>query len=145
MRSIIQRVSSASVTVDQQVISQISEGLLVLLAVHQDDQESAIKKMADKILNLRIFSDSDNKMNDSVKDVGGQILVVSQFTLYGDANKGNRPSFIESARPEKARDYYEQLITELKKSPLKIESGQFQAHMVVESSNDGPVTIILDI
>jgi len=145
MRSILQRVSRAQVTVDNQIIGQINQGLLVLLAVHKDDQESAITKMADKILNLRIFSDSDDKMNLSVKDIGGQILVVSQFTLYGDAKKGNRPSFIDSARPDKAKDFYDQLITKLKKSGLKVESGQFQAQMQVELINDGPVTITVDI
>ncbi len=145
MKAIIQRVSSASVTVDKQIIGQINRGLLVYIAIHINDQESDIKKMADKILKLRIFADSNDKMNLSVADINLEILIVSQFTLYGDTSRGTRPSFTESAPADIAQNYYNKLITELKKSNLKIATGQFQAHMKVTSINDGPVTIILDI
>ncbi|MFH1523152.1 MAG: D-aminoacyl-tRNA deacylase [Patescibacteria group bacterium] len=145
MRTVIQRVKSANVKIEDKTISQISRGLLVLLAVNQDDEEGDIAKMADKIMNLRIFSDSDDKMNLSVKDVGGEIMVVSQFTLYGDCSKGNRPSFIESARSEKAIPMYEKFIKYIREQGIKVETGEFGAMMQVELINDGPVTIILDL
>ncbi len=144
MRSVIQRVKQASVTVDGENIGQIDQGLLVLFAVHVDDTDDKVEKMAQKILKLRIFEDEEGKMNRSVTDVSGSILVVSQFTLYGDAFSGNRPSFIESARPEKAIPMYEAFVEALKKSGLNVETGKFGAEMDVELINDGPVTIILD-
>ena len=144
MRAVIQRVKEAEVKVDGKTIGKISKGLLVLLAIHQDDTEDKIKKMATKIINLRIFGDKDEKMNLSVKDVGGEILVVSQFTLYGDTSRGNRPSFIESARPEKAIPYYKKFVEKIKDSGPKTATGEFGAMMDVNLVNDGPVTIIID-
>jgi len=145
MRAVIQRVKSANVKVDSKIVGKISKGLLILLAVHEDDKEEVIQKMADKIINLRIFSDSQDKMNLSIKDVEGEILVVSQFTLYGNCNKGNRPSFIESARPEKAIPFYEKFVKYIREQGIKIETGEFGADMKVELINDGPVTIIIDL
>ncbi|MDD5031750.1 MAG: D-aminoacyl-tRNA deacylase [Patescibacteria group bacterium] len=144
MRVVIQRVKEAEVKIDEKIVGEIGRGLLVLLAVYQDDTEDKIEKMAAKIINLRIFADKDDKMNLSVKDVKGEILVVSQFTLYGDTSKGNRPSFIESARPEKAVPYYEKFVEKIKTSGLKTETGKFGAMMEVGLVNDGPVTIIID-
>jgi len=145
MRAVIQRVKKAGVSVNGEIIGQISKGLLVLLAVHQDDEELVIKKMADKILNLRIFNDDQGKMNLSVKDVGGEIMVVSQFTLYGDCRKGNRPSFIKSAKPKKAIPFYEKFVEYTKEQGIRCETGKFGAMMEVELVNDGPVTIIIDL
>lgn len=145
MRCVIQRVNSASVTIDKNTISRIENGLLVLIAIHVNDTEQLIKKMADKIINLRIFEDQAQKMNKSILDTGGEILLVSQFTLYGDSKKGNRPSFINSARPEKAEDYYKKLLMALKEKNIKVQTGQFQSHMQVELINDGPTTIIVDL
>jgi len=144
MRAVIQRVKNAEVKIDGKIVGKIGKGLLVLLAVHQDDTEDKIEKMATKIINLRIFADEEDKMNLSVKDVGGEILVVSQFTLYGDISKGNRPSFIESAKPDKAVPYYEKFVEKIKVSGLKTATGEFGAMMEVSLINDGPVTIIID-
>jgi len=144
MRAVIQRVKNAEVKIDGKIVGKIGKGLLVLLAVHQDDTEDKIEKMATKIINLRIFADKDDKMNLSIKDVGGEILVVSQFTLYGDISKGNRPSFIESAKPDKAVPYYEKFVEKIKVSGLKTATGEFGAMMEVSLINDGPVTIIID-
>ena len=144
MRAVIQRVKNAEVKIDGKIVGKIGKGLLVLLAVHQDDTEDKIEKMATKIINLRIFADKDDKMNLSIKDVGGEILVVSQFTLYGDTSKGNRPSFIESAKPDKAVPYYEKFVEKIKVSGLKTATGEFGAMMEVSLINDGPVTIIID-
>jgi len=145
MRAVIQRVKNANVKVDDKIVGEIGKGLLVLLAIHEDDKEEVIQKMAEKIINLRIFSDSDEKMNLALKDVEGEILVVSQFTLYGNCNKGNRPSFIESAKPDKAIPFYEKFVEYLRKQGIKCETGKFGADMKVELINDGPVTIILDL
>ncbi len=145
MRAVVQRVSRAQVGVNEKVIGKIEKGLLILFAVHIDDREEMIKKMADKILALRIFEDSDEKMNLSLKDIEGDVLVVSQFTLYGNTKKGNRPSFIESAKPEKAIPFYEKFLDCLLESNLKIQSGEFGADMNVELLNDGPVTVIIDL
>ena len=139
MRAVIQRVKNAEVKIDGKIVGKIGKGLLVLLAVHQDDTEDKIEKMATKIINLRIFADKDDKMNLSIKDVGGEILVVSQFTLYGDTSKGNRPSFIESAKPDKAVPYYEKFVAKIKSSGLKTATGKFGAMMEVSLINDGPV------
>lgn len=145
MKAVIQRVSSAYVQVDGKKVGAINKGLLVLLGIHQNDTDVELKWMSDKILKLRIFEDSDEKMNLSVSDVEGEILVVSQFTLYGDAKKGTRPSFIESARPEKAEPMYDRLVNYLRdNSDLKVETGIFGAMMEVSLVNDGPVTIILE-
>jgi D-tyrosyl-tRNA(Tyr) deacylase len=144
MRAVIQRVSRAEVRADGEVVGKIGKGLLVLLAIHRQDEEGAIAKMADRVTFLRIFDDGAGKMNLSVKDLAGEILVVSQFTLYGDAKGGNRPSFLESARPEKAVDYYDKFVTYLRENRFKVETGKFGATMEVELVNDGPTTIILD-
>lgn len=145
MRVVVQRVRRAAVEVEDEVIGSIGKGLLLLVGIHQDDTEEQLEWMCDKLLKLRIFDDKDGKMNLSVQDVGGELLVVSQFTLYGDAEKGNRPSYIEAAGPNKAEKLYEQMISYLTQhSSLNIETGQFGAYMDVDLLNDGPVTIILD-
>lgn len=144
MRAVIQRVSSARVSVDGKPVSSISKGLLVLLGVAEDDTESDVQYLADKTANLRIFEDDAGKMNLSVSDVGGEILVVSQFTLYGDCRKGRRPSFIAAAKPPRAEALYEAYASSLRNMGLKTETGVFQAYMDVELVNDGPVTILLD-
>jgi D-aminoacyl-tRNA deacylase len=144
MRAVIQRVSHAKVTVDGEITGQISRGLLVLLGVSTTDTESDADYLADKITGLRIFEDSDGKMNLSVADIGGAILAVSQFTLYGDARKGRRPSFDSAARPEQAKKLYEYFVEKIRAAGLKCETGRFQAEMQVELTNDGPVTILLD-
>lgn len=143
MRAVLQRVSRASVSVDGEVISSISIGLLVLLGVGEDDSEADVQYLADKTANLRIFADEAGKMNLSVSHIGGEILVVSQFTLYGDCRKGRRPSFTAAARPQKAEALYETYVSTLSNMGLKVETGVFQAHMDVELVNDGPVTILL--
>lgn len=146
MRAVIQRVSQATVKVNQELISEINSGFLVFLAIKSDDQEELIEKLADKIVNLRIFEDQSGKMNLSIKEINGEILVVSQFTLYGDVRRGNRPSFIESARPEIAEPFYEKFIQILLSKGLqKVVSGKFGALMSVELVNDGPTTIIIDL
>ncbi len=144
MRAVIQRVKKASVRVDDEIISEIGRGLLVLLAVHKDDREENLIKMVNKIINLRIFEDENQKMNLSILDSGGEILVVSQFTLYGDCKKGNRPNFMDSAPPTKAEDYYNKFIDLLKTKNLPVKTGKFGAMMEVSLVNDGPVTIIMD-
>ena len=145
MRAVIQRVKSSSVKVEEEVVGQIGQGFLVLLAVHKDDTEEKIAKIAEKIANLRVFEDSEGKFNLYLKDVQGSILAVSQFTLYGNCEKGNRPSFIEAARPEKAEDYYNKFVQTLKEKGINTETGRFQTFMEVSIINDGPTTIIIDI
>ena len=144
MRAIIQKVTRASVTVENELISEIGIGYMVLLAVKETDDKDDLSYIKRKISNLRIFEDTEGKMNLSLKQTGGEILLVSQFTLYGDARKGNRPSFTESAGLEKANDYYEKLRDELIDEGFNVKTGKFQAHMEVSLVNDGPVTIILD-
>ncbi|MDA3896931.1 MAG: D-aminoacyl-tRNA deacylase [Desulfobacteraceae bacterium] len=144
MRAVIQRVTSSSVTVGNKQISHIGPGLLVLLGATHTDQPTDAEYLADKVVNLRIFEDSDEKMNLSVIDTGGEILVVSQFTLYGDCTKGRRPSFIEAAKPDKAEKLYKYFIEQIKKKGIPFQSGQFRAMMKVELINDGPVTLILE-
>ena len=145
MRVIVQRVSEAKVTVDKEVIGSIYQGLLLLVGIHEEDTNDQLQWMCDKILKLRVFSDDIGKMNKSVTDIQGGILVVSQFTLYGDVKKGTRPSYIEAARPDKAEPMYNQMIDYFKnKSDLNIQTGRFGAMMNVHLLNDGPVTLILE-
>lgn len=144
MRSVIQRVTRASVTVDGEVVGSIGEGLLVLLGVKVGDTEKDADYMADKLLKLRIFEDENGKMNRSVKDVGGAVLAVSQFTLLGDARHGRRPSFSNAVRPEEANALYEAFCQALRAENIRVETGVFQTDMQVELVNDGPVTILLD-
>jgi D-tyrosyl-tRNA(Tyr) deacylase len=144
MRAVIQRVDEARVTVDGTVVGKISKGLLVFLGITTDDGEDDLTFLKRKILNLRIFPDSDGKMNLSLVDTGSAVLLVSQFTLYGDCRKGNRPSFIRAAAPDRARALYQELIRQLRSENIKVESGEFQAMMKVDLVNDGPVTLILD-
>lgn len=144
MRAVIQRVGSTRVSVDGAAISSISKGLLVLLGVAEDDAEADVQYLAEKTLHLRIFEDEAGKMNLSVQDIGGEILVVSQFTLYGDCRKGRRPSFTDAARPPKAEALYNMYVSALADMGLKPKTGVFQALMDVELVNIGPVTILLD-
>jgi D-tyrosyl-tRNA(Tyr) deacylase len=144
MRATVQRVSQASVTVEGQVVGAVRQGLLVYLGVAADDGAEDVTYMIDKISNLRIFNDEAGKMNRSVLDIGGGVLVISAFALQADARKGRRPSFDAAARPELARDLYEQLCAALAATGLRVERGVFRAHMDVASINDGPITILLD-
>jgi D-tyrosyl-tRNA(Tyr) deacylase len=144
MRAIIQRVNRAQVSVNEKVVGAIGNGLLVFLAVHVDDEDIDLDYIVKKTMNLRIFPDANDKMNLSVIDVDGEILVVSQFTLYGDLRSGNRPSFVESAGREKAILYYEAYQERLRKQGIPVESGVFGAKMEVTLLNSGPVTIQLD-
>ena len=144
MRAVIQRVKSASVTVEGEVVSEIRVGLLVFLGVAQEDTPADVDYMASKIANLRIFEDDEGRMNLSILDVGGEALVVSQFTLYGDGRKGRRPSFIAAARPEKADPLYQAFMDEISRLGVPVKAGIFQAMMDVELINDGPVTMMLD-
>lgn len=144
MRSVIQRVSYATVKVDGEIIGEIRKGLLVLLGVCDEDTEKDLIYMVDKITGLRIFEDEEEKMNLSVEDIGGELLVVSQFTLFGDCRKGKRPSFSSAGKPDYANEMYEKFIKLLKEKNLKVESGRFGADMKVELLNDGPVTLLID-
>ncbi len=144
MRAVVQRVSQSSVTVDGAVTGKIQRGLMVLLGVADGDIEKDAEYMANKVAGLRIFMDEDDKMNLSVKDIGGDILAVSQFTLLGDVRKGKRPSFSDAARPDVANELYQKFIEYLRNDGLHVEEGVFQTHMMVDLTNDGPVTILLD-
>jgi D-tyrosyl-tRNA(Tyr) deacylase len=144
MRSVVQRVARGAVRVDRQVVGEIGHGLLVLLGVATGDAEADARWTADKLAQLRVFEDEAGKMNRSVQDVGGGVLLVSQFTLLGDARKGNRPSFVGAAPPEEANALYESVAALLRARGLPVAQGVFRAHMEVESVNDGPVTLILD-
>lgn len=144
MRAVVQRVSSSKVTVENNVVGKINKGLLVLLGVTHEDKSSDVDYLIDKIINLRIFEDKNEKMNLSLKDVGGELLVVSQFTLYGDCRKGKRPSFSNAARPDLATQLYEEFIEKVKSQEIVVQTGQFGAHMVVDIANDGPVTMLLE-
>lgn len=144
MRALIQRVSNASVDVEGKTVGEINKGILVFLGVGKGDTENELEYMVDKIINLRIFEDEDGKMNLSLKDIGGEILVVSQFTLYGDVSKGRRPSFTDSGDPKLANDLYELFIDKCKEEGIKTESGVFGADMDVKLLNQGPVTILVE-
>lgn len=144
MRAVVQRVTEASVTVDGTVVGQIGRGFLVLLGIAGDDSEQDVVWLAGKIAGLRVFEDAEGKMNLGLSDVGGAVLLVSQFTLYGDCRKGRRPSFVEAARPEAAVPLYQSMVAELRGLAVPVETGTFQAHMDVRLLNDGPVTLLLD-
>jgi D-tyrosyl-tRNA(Tyr) deacylase len=144
MRAVVQLVSKASVRVKEKQISQIGPGLLILLGVHRDDTEKDASMLAEKIANLRVFPDQDKLMNLSILDVGGDMLVVSQFTLYGDCRKGRRPSYSSAAPPGLASRLYELFMEETRKTGITVASGEFQAMMDVELVNQGPVTLLLD-
>lgn len=144
MRACIQRVTKASVTVDGQITGQIARGLVVLLGVGQKDGPAEIEWLAEKLVNLRIFNDADGKMNRSLLEVGGAMLVVSQFTLFGDARKGRRPSFTDAAPPELAERLYGELVARVRSLGVEVQTGVFRAHMDVALVNDGPVTLWID-
>ena len=144
MRAVVTRVKSASVAIDGEIVGQIGQGFLILLGVAPDDTDAQCKKLADKALGLRVFCDENDKMNRSLADVGGQVLVVSQFTLYADCKKGKRPSFTGAAVPEIAIPLYEQFLDECRARGFEPQHGRFGADMLVASENDGPVTILLD-
>lgn len=144
MRVVVQRSKKASVTVDGQTVGHIGQGLVLLVGMTHGDTEEDVKHLADKIINLRIFADEDGKMNHSVRDIDGQLLVISQFTLYGDTRKGRRPNFMAAAKPEQAEELYNTFISELRQHDVHVETGQFGAMMQVELNNWGPVTLILD-
>lgn len=144
MRAVVQRVTSSKVIVEENVIGSINKGLNILIGISKDDTEEDLLYIKEKVINLRIFEDEADKMNLSVLDVKGEILVISQFTLYGDCRKGRRPNFMEAEGGEKAKALYERFVELLKESNLKIETGEFGAHMKVDIQNDGPVTLIVD-
>jgi D-aminoacyl-tRNA deacylase len=144
MRAVVQRVSSASVSVANRVVGEIAHGLLALVGVERDDTSADVEYIAGKISDLRVFEDADHHMNRSLHDVGGAVLVVSQFTLAADCRKGRRPSFDAAAPPETARPLYEQVVREIEARGLQVATGEFQAMMRVALINDGPVTILLD-
>ncbi len=144
MRAVVQRVDSAAVEVDGARVGSVAKGLLVLLGVEKDDTDKDLEYLLDKVVGLRIFEDEQEKMNLSVADVGGGLLVVSQFTLYGDCRKGKRPSFDKAAGTEMANAYYEKFVADARAKGLSVGTGKFQAHMLVSLVNNGPVTILLD-
>lgn len=145
MKALVQRVERAQVTVEGEVAGSIGPGLCVLVGVTHDDTTAHAEKMANKLMKLRIFDDDEGRMNRSVADIGGEILVISQFTLYGDATRGNRPSYIEAARPEQAEPLVGEVVDHLRALGMKVETGRFRATMKVELVNDGPVTISLEL
>ena len=145
MRALIQRVTSASVKVDEKIVGKIGKGFLIFLGVYEEDTEEKIEKLTKKIVNLRIFNDENDKMNLSIKDVKGKILLISQFTLCADTRKGNRPSFVSAKNPKDANVIYEKTIESIRNEGIIVEKGIFGADMKVELLNDGPVTILLDI
>lgn len=144
MKFVIQRVKHASVTVEGKIIGKINQGFMVLIGVCEEDNEAIADKMVKKLIGLRIFKDENGKTNLDLHSVGGELLLISQFTLYADCKKGNRPSFVNAANPEKANALYEYIISECKKQVEVVEQGEFGADMKVELLNDGPCTIVLD-
>ena len=144
MRAVVQRVTEGDVTVENQVTGSIGNGFVVLLGVEDTDTEKDAEYLADKIVGLRVFEDSEDKMNLSLQDVGGEMLVLSQFTLLADARKGRRPNFVKAARPEMAKKLYDHFVEKVKAQGVHVGEGVFQAHMLVRIHNDGPVTILLD-
>lgn len=144
MRAVVQRVTSSSVSVDGKIIGEIGLGFNLLIGISKDDTLEDLKYIKDKVINLRVFQDENDKMNLSLLDVNGEILVISQFTLYGDCRKGRRPNFMEAQSGDEALKLYEEFLELLKTSDLKVESGEFGADMKVQINNDGPVTILLD-
>ena len=144
MRAVVQRVTSSKVVVDGQIVGSINKGINVLIGISCDDNEGDLKYIKDKIINLRIFEDENFKMNKSLMDIGGEILVISQFTLYGDCRKGRRPNFMAALGGEEAKKLYDQFVLMIKECGIKVETGIFGADMKVDIQNDGPVTILLD-
>lgn len=145
MKVVLQRVSEASVLVENEQIGAIQQGLLLLVGVHEEDSEEQMKWLADKIMKLRVFDDEEGKMNLSVQDIDGEILVVPQFTLYGDYEQGNRPSYFSAAGPDKAEHLYEKMVSYFKRNcECIVQTGKFGAHMDVDLHNDGPVTLVLE-
>lgn len=144
MKLVIQRVSEAKVEVDNKIVGQIKQGFLVLFGASKEDTKEQADFLAEKLCNLRVFKDDNDKMNLSIKDIDGELLIVSQFTLYADCKKGNRPSFVNAAAPDEANELYEYFMEQCKKNVKKVEKGIFGAHMKVSLLNDGPVTIILE-
>lgn len=145
MKLVVQRVKNASVTVEKEIVGKIDEGYLVLLGVAPTDTKEIADFLVKKLLNLRIFEDENEKMNLSIRDIDGELLIVSQFTLYADCSQGNRPSFTSAAKPDMANELYEYFVEQCKKEKIKkVETGKFGAHMKVELLNNGPVTIILE-
>lgn len=144
MRAVVQRVSSSKVEVDGVIIGEINKGINVLIGISKEDTEEDLKYIKEKIVNLRIFEDENSKMNLSLLDIGGEILVISQFTLYGDCRKGRRPNFMNAEGGEKAEKLYNDFIELLRETPLKVETGKFGADMKVDIQNDGPVTLLLE-
>ena len=144
MRAVVQRVTSSKVTVNGEVVGSIKKGFTVLLGISKDDGEEDIKYIKDKIINLRVFQDENDKMNLSLRDVGGELLIISQFTLYGDCRKGRRPNFMEALGGSEAEILYNKFLEEIKKEGIKVETGIFGADMKVSIENDGPVTLILE-
>ena len=145
MRALIQRVTSANVKVEGKIVGKIGKGFLIFLGIYEEDTEEKIEKLTKKIVNLRIFNDENDKMNLSIKDVKGEILLISQFTLCADTRKGNRPSFISAKNPYEANKIYEKTIKSIENENIVVEKGVFGADMKVELLNDGPVTILLDV
>jgi len=143
MKIVLQRVSTATVKVDNKLVGKVSKGLLLYIGISNDDSVVDITKLIDKIINLRIFNDNNSKMNYSIKDINGELLIVSQFTLYADCSHGNRPSFIKAASKNHAENIYNQFVNYALKQNIKVETGVFGANMKVNSVNDGPVTILL--
>ena len=144
MRALVQRVSQASVTVGADQVGSIGPGLVVMLGISRQDGEEEARYIVDKTTNLRIFADQEGRFNRSALDIGAELLIVSQFTLYGDTRKGRRPSFVEAAPPERAQELFDQAVALFTETGLTVETGRFQAHMMVSIQNDGPVTIMLD-